>query len=458
MPDQAIPSFITIHRPAADELTSQALTPVMVPHAWARIQAQQHGAPSPSLAAVKDTPQSASAATPLSRVKDTPSEVTPLHRGVLPQGLWLGLDQPSASKSLSLPVQPSAQNASQALRQRYVANGAGTAPLGVDRVYPLGRSQDQFHASPPAPELTLRLSLSDGSSTKSNKAGQPSPSRGAPPPQQLATPSLTHSATRLLPKVLPNTVPAVSNSPAHSDSRCELLPPQQSLHASQLALRPVAVGHVNNPQLQLHRPAAATNSAPGPAANQDDIPSSAAAAATAAMAVAVAARPAESHPVVHEAGSLQLVSLSGADGPPQQLSIVQGHVMHADPAASPMREEHNSRNAADSGEGAGHVDAGQQAHDPHDGGAGVPPRSPESDRETSPAAPTNHAAMHDSTPDDDPPDDPDSDSTGSDDPAAADELVPHRYKGRAPTQVTLLSASHAYSAARWRCKRCHMSY
>lgn len=456
MPDQAVPSFSTLHRPAADEWSSEALTPVMVPHAWGRIQAQQHDPPSFSLAAVKDTPQSASAATPWSRVKDTPSEATPLHRGLLPPGLWLGLDQPSASKPLSVPVQSSAHNTSQALQQRHVANGAGAAPLGVDRVYPLGRSHDQFHASPPAPELTLRLSLSDGSSTKSNKAGQPSPSRGAPPPQQLATPLPTHSATRLLPKVLPNTVPAVSKSPAHSDSLSELLPPQQRLHASQLALAPAAVEQLNNPQLQWHHPAAATKSAPGQAANQDDIQSSAAAAATAALPVAVAARLAEPHPIVSEDGGLQLVSLGSAEGPPQQLAIVQGHVMHVEPAAIHLDEGHNCRNRAKSGEGAGHVDAAQQAHDPHDGGAGVPYHSPESDRETPPEASTDHAAMHGSEPDGDPPDDPDPDSTGSDDPAAADELVPHRYKQRAPTQVTVLSASHAYSAARWHCQQRHL--
>ena len=441
MPDEVAPSFSTRPRASADEFSTEALTPLMVPHAQARIQAQ-HDTTSPWLAVVKDTPQSA-AATPWSRVKDTPSsEVTPLQRGVLPHGLWLGLHQPSASKAPSMPVQSSVQTTNPALQQRHVS---GAVTSGLDQLHPHGRSQEQFHASPPAPELTLRLSLSDGSSTKSNKAGQPSPSRGGWVPQPHTTPLPTHLAPRLQPEPPLETVPAVSNSAAHGELSCVLLPAQTSLQASQPALSPLPEGQLQDAQLQLHHPAAATNSCCQYQAATCGTSAPSAAAATAAAAVATAVAPAlaaavaeaaaatveptlaaatltdGTHPVT-EGGHLPLDARGGMEEPPRELAADQDLFTNAEPITSHIVQGQHSRNEASTGEAAGYADPGSADHQAdHAHGGNDPPES-------------GHAASADSGPDGDTPDDPDPDSNEG--PSVADEVVPHRYKHRAPTQVS----------------------
>ena len=509
VPDELVPSFSRRLRPAADEVGSQALTPAMVPHAQAHIQAQHDTFTTPSVAVIKDTPQSAAAATPWSRVKDTPStsEVTLLQRGYLPHGFsWLGLDQPSSSKApLSAPVQSSSQAANSALQQQHVSDA--TAAIRGDGLYPGGRPQGQFDASPPAPELTLRLSLSDGSSTKSNKAGQPTPSRGAHPlPHQQATPPMQPRLT--VAPTHPNVPPAAAKGAAWSE-----VPQHHSLHASQaghtlqvggqlqdqqpLGQQPVGQQPLGQQplgqQLRLHHPAAATDSCCQSQAADGDSPSptlavpAAAIAPTPALAAAVAPPPADaSHPV-----SPRVSSRFGAQGTMPQLPHEHdpdyGHVVDADaehdisaigeaegsgrggsdsaaagcgvgdpysadqqadqscdddPEGSPQPQNHDESQHDASGDGpalAGSDPDGDAPNDapgdPDPGGDAPDDTDPAGDAPDDPDPAGDNpdpddAAPDDPDPDGDPPDDPDPDST------AAAELVPHRFKRPAPTQVT----------------------
>lgn len=480
VPGELVPSFSRRLRPAPDDLSSQALTPVMVPHAQARIQAQHDTTTTtPSAAIVKDTPQSAAAATPWSRVKDTPSnsEVTPLQRGCLPHGFWLGLDQPFSSKlPLSAPVQSSMRAASSTLQQQHVSDAAAAA--GGDRLYPGGRPQEQFHASPPAPELTLRLSLSDGSSTKSNKAGQPTPSRGVHHPlQQHATPPMQ---PRLTIPPHPQVSPAAAKGAAWSE-----VPQQHSLHASQAGHTFQAGGQLQDQQplgqqppgqqLWLPHPAVATDSSCQSQAPAGDNPPPLLAAPVAAMAptsapaAAVAPTLADSsHPV-----SPRVSSRSGAQGrlqqPPHEHAPTHGHVMDADAEHefSAVSGAEGSGRGGSNSEAAGCDDpssADQHVDQPNDD---VPIHSPEPDHDSLHGASGDGPAPAGSDPEGDAPDDPDSKGDAPDDPdpngaspddpdpdrdtpddpdpdpgdpdldsSEAAELVPHRYKQRAPTQVT----------------------
>lgn len=446
VPDELVPSFSRRVRPAADELSSEALTPVMVPHAQARIQAQHDTTTTPSVAVVKDTPQSAAAATPWSHVKDTPSnsEVTPLQRGCLPHGFWLGLDQPSSSKPpKSAPVQSSSQAVNSALQQQHVSDAAAAA--GGDRLYPGGRPQGQFDASPPAPELTLRLSLSDGSSTKSNKAGQPTPSRGAHPlPHQHATPPMQPRVTA---PPHPNVPPAAAQGAAWGG-----LPQQHSLHVSRAghtfqAGRQFQYQQPPGQPLQLHHPAAAIDSCCQHQVTGRDNPSPSLAAPAAAVAPTLAPAAAvaptlagDSHPV-----SPRVASRFGAQGRMPQLphehDLAHGHVMDAvaEHDSSAVSEAQGSgRGGGNSGAaGCGDLSSADQHGASGDAPAlagsdpgGDAPDDPDPGSDSPDDPDPVGDALDDPDPDGDAPDDPDPDSS----PAA--ELVPHRFKQCAPTQVT----------------------
>ena len=464
MPDEVVPTLNRRLKAAADQLSSEALTPVMVPHAQARIQSQHDTtATTPSVVVVKDTPQSAAAATPWSRVKDTPSnsEVTPLQRGSLPHGLWLGLDQPSASRPpLSAPVQSSSiQAASSALQQRHLSDAVAS---GVHQLYPRGRPQEQLDASPP--ELTLRLSLSDGSSTKSNKAGQPSPSRGAQPAQQHVTPPMQPNLTaRTHSRVPVESVPAGSKSAAWNDSPRVLLPPQQkSLQAREPALRLQAGGEPQNQQHGQQHPAAATDSCcHNHAAFHSPLPSAASAAVAPTLATAAAVVPstvataaaagatstldtaaavaptlADASYPVSQMVSLQFDARGRMQQLPQEHNPDHGHVINAgtEHLASHINKRHSGQDGSSSeadGRG-GSPSADKPADQPYDDDTTL--QSPEPDYESPHGASGDHSALAGSDSDRGSPDDPDPDN--SDGPSATAELVPHRYKQPAPTQVS----------------------
>ena len=452
MPDDVVPNFSRIFKPAADELSSEALTPVMIPHAQARIQAQHDTtATTPSVAVVKDTPQSAAAATPWSCVKDTPSnsEVTPLQRGSLPHGLWLGLGQTSSSRPpLSVPVQSSIHSASCAQQRLQVSDA-----VGGDHLYPGGRPQEQLDASPPAPELTLRLSLSDGSSTKSNKAGPPSPSRGGQPAQQHATPPMQPNLTattytKVHVELVP--VPVGSKSAAQSDSLRVSLPRQRSLQASQATDGLPAGGQLQKQQLRGQQyPAPATNSCcQGQAATLDNPLSPTSVAATAAAAAAAAERAPNlataavastlagaSQP--NQTGFLQFNACGRMQQLPQERDPDQDRVMNdnIEHIVSHISEGQNPGKGGSSSEAGGHGDppsADQQADHPRDGDHTLHPS--ESDHRSPYGTSSDPSVSTDSDPNGGAPDDPDPGS--NDGPSATPELVPYRYKQRAPTQVS----------------------
>ena len=149
----------------ADIAAANALTPVLMPHAQAHIQAQ-HGH---TASVIKDTPQSASIAGAWSTIKDTPAFSLPRPS--------FSLNKSAAAHTPAMPSAIGMQSLSQSVGH---AINAAAAQLGASQPQPTVCSPQEHHTATAAvPELTLRLSLSDDSPQGAAQADQLTP-RNAP--------------------------------------------------------------------------------------------------------------------------------------------------------------------------------------------------------------------------------------------------------------------------------------
>lgn len=431
-PDQAtggVASFSTGHKLAGSHFSDEALTPVLVPHAHARIQVQHEA--TPSLAVVRDTPQSALAVTPWSRVRDTPrSAATPLQRVLPPQGLWLGLDQPSASKPPSVPLQSSVHTTSSTLQLPHKTN---TTDSRADQLQRHRASHEQLHATPTAPELTLRLSLSDGSSTKSNKAAQPSPQGGSQPAHQQPSPTHALGQARQLPALPVGTAPAhrtvleQTGQPPAASSLLQLSP------AHQPAKDP-AQNRATQAQPQQHDPNAAASSPHERILFREHAAKSASAISACAADLPQSADPA------HETDTQGDAAQGSPDGLMQESTGAPAsecnHNHDQDHAQAEPGPVANNKNEALGGKAAGHTDlqsadlGSDQQHGDDNDALMHPTISNHGEANKAEAVDT---ASDDASSDDKAPDYPHPDCSPAS--SASRDLVCHRYKQRAPTQV-----------------------
>ena len=465
-----VPSLSTRPKLAASLSASEALTPVLVPHAHVRIQAQHDG--TPSLAVVKDTPHSAAAAaTPWSHVKDTPrSEATPLQQA-MPQGLWLQLDQPSASKPTIVSVPADTVTTGQGLQQQSDADAAAST-ASLDQLQPDRASWEQVQAASPVPELTLRLSSSDGSSTRSNKVGQPSPSNTF---QNTFQPQLGHAApTPMLTASLVPNISARANVTPDNQLPHPISPQQLALNLRQPAARSddgrndQADGQ-QQPELvleTLQQPQHGSSfEAAAQRVNKETSASAAASKAAAAEAVEAAAKGCHAAAALHSEASCHVDGAAGIQELPRGAAGLIGKAVM--PAGTSDQLQHSPQalaQALDAGGSHGHKSAGnadmyhgqnaenEQHADPAPDPANMPRHEPRNDDYASNVSHLDHSdpgdqSTHDpgagepsddADPGDDPPDDPDPDAGSPDDPGAgsnSDDLVPHRFRQQAPTQV-----------------------
>ena len=431
MPDQAtegMPSFSSVHMLAGSHLDDEALDPILVPHAHAHIQAHEG---TPSLAVVRDTPQSAAVATPWSHVRDTPGSEA-LQRVLPSPGLWLGLDQPSASKPPSVPLQSRAHTTSNALQLPHQL-----AFSGADQLQPGRACQEQLDATPTAPELTLRLSLSDGSSTKSDKAG---PHRNAQHAHQQASPTHALLQARQLPTLPVNTALAHSTVCAQTWPPLAAILPQQAYPASQPAVNPERESNTNADEPQQDGPTTTEPCVQAPPqtdaakSGNNKVPAMAAAMA-AATAVADSFHPANAASETSTKGGTAQGSPPGDMQEASEASA--GRHSHGHAQADPKADAgQTARTEVFGGEAAGHADlpsadqdSDQQHGDEHASMHPADSDHAEADKETG-----NDTASDVASSDDQASDDPDPDSSPAS--SASHELVSHRFKKRAPTQVT----------------------
>ena len=458
---QQMPTFSTRLDASATASTSEALTPAMVPHAQARIQAQ-HGA-TPSLV-VKDTPQSAAAAIPWSTVKDTPTtHTTPMH-ALLPQKFWLGSaqtpDQRAAADSTLLPAASGRASAANAPQTDGNTSSAAAMPPAQPQSQPETVSEDP--EALPVPELTLRLSLSDTSSTRTPKAGLPSPGTDHRLPH-TQTSSQVGLATALPPLLPFQSVHAQHPSPSEArladskptacfpgsvtaaDRRVPSTPDVVS-SAPQLQAVPAnaqAVQSIDELRLPASQPLARAAAALEDCTHTSTNPCS--------MGQVKRDLPLPNHfPVQTDASAAAHTASHGMHEPGAKHSSASegGHVVNkpsgssggheaCDPLDDPM--DHGSHDPDDQGHDR---DNGHEANEPSNhpvGHASHDANDEGHERRDTPDDPVDHDSHSMDDPDDDDngdePDDPEPGSgTGYD---LTEDLAPHRFKQRAPTQVTL---------------------
>ena len=472
IPDQELhpmPTFSDRLNAAGTPSSGEALTPVMMPHAQAHIQVQ-HGV-TPSLLVVKDTPQSAAVGTPRTSVKDTPRDQTvPMHR-LLPQAATLySMPLPFGAGFSTAGSVPPAKHSSPALfGADYDAAGnvppvkhGSPGPASVHDANHLSQLsqpqalQLQCQEVLPVPELTLRLSLSDDSSTRSAKAGQTSPSTHPWPPHTHTSSQLGHVTASLQ---LPTSQGVNAHEPSQSAAT---LSEGKSLHlldsgsppsadkppscttglgssAPQLEAEQAGASHarqiasVGLPAPQLEPATAAVEavtrctgqSPPGePAKNDCAHPCHIAGVGTASPGRdSLASKPnmqgvEQSSDIVRAAGGQANQDLSDGNLDAEDAELDHGSGQEPqDP--SEKSEDH------DTADPDGQHDDPSRIQNPH----GSPPDDDMND-------PDKHDLESE---DDDQPGDPDPDG-GSPTYSLTDDLVPHRYKQRAPTQVELCSS------------------
>jgi len=453
IPDQELhhmPTFSNRLNAAGTPSAAEALTPVVMPHAQAHIQAQ-HGA-TPSLLVVNDTPQSAAVVTPGTSVKDTPRDQTMLPHRLLPPRFSLQSDQAATPYITPLLFGAGSRTAGSVPPAAHSSPG----PASVhDADHPSQLSQPQAlqlqcQEVLPVPELTLRLSLSDGTSTRSTKAGQASPSTDPWPPHTHTSSQLGHVTASLQ---LPTTQHVTAHQPSHSAA---ILSAGKSLHLLDSGSSPSAdkpPSFTTGP----HRSALQLE------AKQADM--------------SHARRIASVVPQLEPAtAAVEAVTRRTGQSPPDEPSKSDyGHLGHiaGEGTASPVRDGVASKPYMQAVEQSPDIvcaAGGQINQDLSDGnlnaedagvdhGSGQEPQDPSEKSEDHDAADPDGQhddasriqSPHGSPPDDDMADpdehdlesedddqpghpDPDSGSPGC---SLTDDLVPHRYKQRAPTQVQL---------------------
>ena len=450
-----MPTFSNKLKAAGTPSAAEALTPVMMPHAQAHIQAQ-HGA-TPSLLVVKDTPQSAAVVTPRTSVKDTPRDQTMVPHRLLPPRFSLQSDQAATPYITPLPFGAGSSTAGSVPPATHSSPG----PASIhDADRPSQLSQPQALQLPcqeglPVPELTLRLSLSDGSSTRSAKAGQTSPSTDPRPPHTHTSSQLGHVTASLQ-------LPTSQHVNAHEPSQSAAISSEgKSLHLLDSGSPPSA----DKPPFLTTGP---QRSALQLEAEQVG--------ASQARQIASAGLPAlQLEPVT---AVVEAVTRRTGQSPPGDPAKNDGaHCGHTAGVgtASPGRNNFASRPNMQGVEQSSDIDragGGQTNQDLSDGnfsaedagfdhGSGQEPQDPPEKAEDHDTAdpdsqhedpsriqsprrflPDDDMAdpdEHDLEPDDDDQlGDPDPDG-GSPGYSLTDDLVPHRYKQRAPTQVQLCS-------------------
>ena len=460
IPDQEVhsmPTFSNRLNAAGTPSAGEALTPVMMPHAQAHIQAQ-HGA-TPSLLVVKDTPQSAAVVTPRTSVKDTPRDQTMVLHRLLPPRFSLQSDQAATPYITPLPFGAGSSPAGSVPPARHSSPGPACihdashlSQLSHPRALQL-----QCQEVLPVPELTLRLSLSDGSSTRSAKAGQTSPSTNPWRPHTHTSSQIGH-VTASLP------VPTSQHVNAHEPSQsADISSEGKSLHFLNSGSPPAA-----------NKPPSFTTGSQG-SSPQLEVEQVGASHARQIASVGLPAPQLEPATAAVEAVTRH-TGQSPPDEPSKNGSDHLGHIA-GEGTASPGRDSFASKpytqgveQSCDIVSAAG----GQTNQDLSDWnlntedaqcdhGSGQEPQDPpekSEDRDTAnpdgqhddpsriqnPHEFSQDADMADpgehdpESEDDDQPGDPDPDG-GSPGYSLTDDLVPHRYKQRAPTQVQLCSSS-----------------
>ena len=459
MPDQSyhtshrqqphhMPTFSTTLNAAGSASAGEALTPVMMPHAQARIQAQ-HGA-TPPVSVVKDTPQSAAAATPRSHVRDTPRQQTPLMQSVLPNRS--SLPSHNAAAAYSTPLPSAGVQSARAIVPSAQHGGPGHFEQVADRQSRLSQpqaAQTQLQEALPVPELTLRLSLSDDSSTRSAKAGQTSPSTDPRPPHTQTSSQLGHVTA---PLQVPSSLPVPAQEASHVASH--MSPHSAGMLSARMASQPSDSGSLPSARKGLSSATGLGSSTPqlqATAANGKPV-----------SELAIGAETADRH--IAEPSSQD----HAGDGvvPPDHFSeagavnAAGGSLAAKDTAAQGASHSsddlHAGPDQADEPVGSGSLNAqkhGQDHDDNHDhSGLSRDPVADDLDRaDESPGAhepddssdgSPHHGGDHRNDEDDDSKDhhegpgdpDPGGDSSAY---SLAGDLVPHRYKLRAPSQVGL---------------------
>ena len=459
MPDQSchashrqepyhMPTFSTTLNAAGSPSAGEALTPVMVPHAQARIQAQ-HGA-TPPVSVVKDTPQSAAAATPLSHVRDTPRQQTPLMQSVLPHRPSLLSHNAAAAYSTPMPL--AGMQSARAVVPSAQQGRPGHFEQVADRQSRLSQpqaAQTQLQEALPVPELTLRLSFSDDSSTRSAKAGQTSPST-EPRPPHTQTSSQLGRVTALL--QVPSSQPVPAHEASHVGS--QISPHSAAMLSARMASHPPGSGSPPSAEKGLSSATGLGSSTPqlqATAANREPVVELATGADTADRPAAKP--PSQDHagddviPPDHfsEAGTVSAAggSLAAEDTAAQGASHSSGD-LHAglDQADEPvgngnLNAQNHGPDHDDNHDHSGHsrdpvaddpdcADDSPVAHEP-DVSSDDSPDQGGDDRNDE----DDDSRDHDEGPGDP---DPGGDSTAY---SLAGDLVPHRYKLRAPSQVRL---------------------
>ena len=469
IPDQELhhmPTFSNRLNAAGTPSAGEALTPVMMPHAQAHIQAQ-HGA-TPSLLVVKDTPQSAAAVTPRTSVKDTPRGQTMVPHRLLPPRFSLQSDQAATPYITPLPFGAGSTTADSVPPAAHSSPGTASVhdadhPSQLSQPQP---SQLQCQEVLPVPELTLRLSLSDGSSTRSAKAGQSSPSTD---PRPLPT----HTSSQLGHVTASFQLPCSQHVKIHEPQSAAILSEEKSLHlldsgsppsadklpsfmtgpqrsAQQLEAEQVGASQAwqiapeGLPAPQLEPATAAVEAVTGrtgqsppdePFKNDCAHPDHIAGVGTASPGRdSFASKPyrqgvEQSSDIVCVAGGQTNQDLSGGNLNVEDAELDNGNGQ--EPQDPPVKSE-----------GLGTADPDGQHDDPsrNQNPPGFPPDDDMAD-------PDEHDLESE---DDDQPGDSDP-AGGSPGYSLTDDLVPHRYKQRAPTQVQLCSSSCTLQ----RCVRCY---
>ncbi|DBA81937.1 hypothetical protein WJX77_000726 [Trebouxia sp. C0004] len=447
IPDQELhhmPTFSNRLNAAGTPSAGEALTPVMMPNAQAHIQAQ-HGA-TPSLLVVQDTPQSAAVVTPRTSVKDTPRDQTlPMHRL---------LRQAVTPYSTPVPFGAGFSTAGNVPPATHSSPGPSSAH-DADHISQLSQPQAlqlQCQEVLPVPELTLRLSLSDGSSTRSAKAGQTSPSRDL-------CPSHTHTSSQLGHVTATLQLPTSQHVNAHEPSQSTaILSEGMSLHLLDSGSPPSAdkapsfttgLGS-SAPQLQAQQAGASHArqiASVGLPAPQLEPASAAVAAVTRRTGHSPPGDPAKNGCAhlgqIAGVGTASPGRASFASKPYMQGVEQSSNIVRAVGGQTNQNLSDGNLNAEDA-----ELDYGSGQDSQH------PPEKPE-DHDTDPEgqhdAPSRIQNPHGSPPDDDM-DDPDRhdsesedvDQPGDSDPdggspgySLTDNLVPYRYKQHAPTQSEL---------------------
>ena len=416
-----MPTFST-RLNAAETPAGEALTPVMMPYAHARIQAQHGG--TPSVAVVKDTPQSAVAIASWTSVKDTPAATS------VPHTFWLGFDQQPAAN------RPSVSGAQAAIRMPQ----AGLATPSAASQPNLPQSQlvvEQHQPTPSVPELTLRLSLSDVSSTKSVKAGQPSPGTDLPligtqtssQPGPLTTP--LHHLPLQSAHAQDSHFQALSTErqrqPSSSRLGQELMnaqQPESSLPAAQPADRDLFLDHqpsppVSQPQTRLSRTALEGSITSRLQGSQGQAPAGLASSLNTSSETGSLRHARDApYPAGHAVAAAGMATLASGGGNDRGNSDGRKGSIQEFTRSPPADDSHDLHNPYD--QAVDHDDTERQAslddvmeHDSHDPGG-----DPAID------------------------DEPDNSEPGGSGYSLSHGVVPHRYKQRAPTQVMITATVH----------------